>query len=296
MRRKDVFFGLVEAEGQRNLVVIGVPWDATSSYQRGVAYGPDAIRLATDGKLYNRFTEDVVDLATKWKVCDHGNVRVDKRTNARTLEGRIYNAVTQHHHQAQSTLLLGGDHFITYPCFCSIARLKNERLSLLYFDAHPDLYDRYDGSEYSHATVVSRVLERAEFSTGQVCYVGIRASTKEQEDRITRFRLIEFTARDVYTQGCEQICAKIKSALSDHPVYLSIDLDCLDPSFAPAGGHQQPGGMSTRQLFDILHGLERLRVVASDVVEYSPPRDSGRITASAAAILIKELLGLMSRD
>jgi len=168
---------------------------------------------------------------------------------------------------------------------------------LLYFDAHPDLYESYEGSRYSHATTVSRILEDRNLSSGTVCYVGIRASTGEQDERIRTLGLNAYTMRDVYTRGCDAIASSIKSILLDQPVYLSIDLDCLDPAFAPGVGNPQPGGLSTRQMLEILHGLEGLEIVAADIVEYSPRFDSkARTTAFTSAILIKEIMGVMAKS
>jgi len=168
---------------------------------------------------------------------------------------------------------------------------------LLYFDAHPDLYESYEGSRYSHATVVSRILDDGNLSSGNVCYVGIRASTREQDERIKDLGLTTYTTQDVYTKGCDAIASSIKSKLSDQPVYLSIDLDCLDPAFAPGVGNPQPGGLSTRQLLEILHSISGLEIIASDIVECSPKLDSNaRTTAHTSSILIKEIMGLMAKS
>ncbi len=174
-----------------------------------------------------------------------------------------------------------------------VEEIQERRLSLLYLDAHPDLYESYQGSSYSHATVVSRILDRNNSGSRTVCYVGIRASTREHE-RIRDLGLVEYTARDVYTRGCSAIASSIRPALTDEPVYLSVDLDCLDPAFAPGVGNPQPAGLSTRQVFDILQGVEGLEIVAADIVEYSPRFDLERTTAFTSAILIKEIMGVMA--
>lgn len=276
--------------------MVGIPWDKTSSYRQGAAAGPNAIRRATNGKLYNRFTETGADLALLWRVCDHGNVKIAGRSVS-DLERRIRSVVSLHNHQKAPMLFLGGDHFVTYPTFSVTAQTQGRPLSLLYFDAHPDLYDDYGGNLYSHATVVSRILDRKHTMSGSVCYVGIRASTEDQEEKMRRLGLTEFTARDVYLRGCEEISASIRSKLSNHATYVSIDLDCLDPAFAPGVGNPQPGGLTTRQLLDILHGIEGLEVVAADVVEYSPKYDTkARTTAFTSSILVKEMMGVMAKS
>lgn len=295
LQSQDSFFGLTRSKAKRVFVVVGLPWDITSSYRRGAAAGPDAMRRATSGRLYNRFTEQGLDLATLWKVCDHGNVK--ETNNISKLKKNLASAINLHDHRDHSTLFLGGDHFISYPCFSLMAQKRKSRLSLLYFDAHPDLYESYEGSRYSHATTVSRVLEDKNLSSGAVCYVGIRASTSEQNERIRTLGLNAYTTQDVYRRGCDAIASSIRSMLLDQPVYLSIDLDCLDPAFAAGVGNPHPGGLSTRQIFEILHGIEGLEIVAADIVEYSPRFDSkARTTAFTSAILIKELMGIMARS
>ena len=290
---RDPFFGLTRSSGSDTLVVVGIPWDLTSSYRRGASGGPNAIRMDTDGALYNRYSERGMDLADVWRVCDHGNVRKVKA--ASKLRKSIQVRTRLHHHRDQRTLFLGGDHYVTYPAFELIAEAESKPLSLLYFDAHPDLYQSYEGSLHSHATVVSRIVENPKASTGRVCYVGIRASTKEQDRRIRQLGLTKFTSNDVYRKGCEAIGASVKTLLTDKLVYLSIDLDCLDPAYAPGVANPQPAGLSTRQLFDILHGLDGLKVVAADIVEYSPNCEpKPRTTGFTAAVLIKEIMQLLS--
>jgi agmatinase len=127
--------------------------------------------------------------------------------------------------------------------------------------------------------------------------VGIRASTSEQNERIRTLGPNAYTTQDVYRRGCDAVASSIRSMLLDQPIYLSVDLDCLDPAFAPGVGNTQPGGLSTRQIFEILHGIEGLEIVAADIVEYSPKFDSGaRTTAFTSAILIKEMMGIMAKS
>jgi len=295
IQRQESFFGLMHSTAQRVLVVVGLPWDATSSYRRGAADGPDAIRRATSWRLYNRFTEQGVDLASLWRVCDHGNIK--ETSDISKLKKSLASTLDRHDHRSYSTVFIGGDHFITYPCYSLIAQKRKSRLSLLYFDAHPDLYESYEGSPYSHATTVSRILENRNLSSGAVCYVGIRASTGEQNERIRSLGLTSYTAQEVCARGADAIASSIKSMLLDQPVYLSIDLDSLDPAFAPGVGNPQPGGLSTRQILDILHGIEGLEIAAADIVECSPKFDSNaRTTAFTSAILIKEIVGVMAKS
>jgi len=292
--RRESFFGLTHSAGAKEFVVVGVPWDATSSYRRGAAAGPGAIRRATSSQLYNRFTEQGLDLGAVWKVCDHGNARA---SSIPALKKALAEAVDLHNHNHPATLFLGGDHFITYPCFSLVAEKYGSPLSLLYFDAHPDLYETYEGTSYSHATVVSRILNEKNLSSGTVCYAGIRASTREQNERISSLGLTAHTTHDVYEKGCDAVGSLIRSQFQNKPMYLSLDLDCLDPAFAPGVGNPQPGGLTVRQILDVLHALAGLEIVAADIVEYCPRAESGaRTTAFSSAILIKELMGIMAKS
>lgn len=289
----DPFFGLTGSSGPETLVVVGIPWDLTSSYRRGASAAPNAIRRATDAALYNRFSERGVDLAKVWRVCDHGNIT--RVNSASKLRKGIEVTAKLHNHRQPRSLFLGGDHFVTYPAFEFIAESEGKPLSLLYFDAHPDLYPSYEGELHSHATVVSRIVENPKTSSGKVCYVGIRAPTIEQDRRIHQLELTNLTSDDVYRNGCDAISSSVNASLASDLVYLSIDLDCLDPAYAPGVANPQPGGLSTRQLFDILHGLDGLKVVAADVVEYSPNCESeARTTGFTAAVLLKEIMHLLS--
>lgn len=290
-----MFFGLTESDIKRHFIVLGVPWDITSSYRYGAKDGPDAIRSATSSRLYNRFTDDGMDLAACWRVCDHGNIA--RTRDVSKLEKLLASALSRHNHTISPTLFLGGDHFITYPCFSLTAKRLGRPISLVYFDAHPDLYDSYDGKASSHATVVSRILNNKNDCSGLVTYVGIRASTSEQDASIEKLGLTVHRAEDVFKNGANIIASSLKSSLREEPVYISIDLDCLDPAFAPGVGNPQPGGLTSRQIVDILRGLRGVNVVAADIVEYCPRFDShSRITAFAAAILIKELMGLIAKS
>lgn len=213
------------------------------------------------------------------------------------LKRTLNRTVSLHSHDDQTTLFLGGDHFITYPCFSAIAEKCGHPLSLLYVDAHPDLYENYEGTAYSHATVVSRILDEKDLSSGRVCYLGVRASTREQDERIKSLGLTIHTTRDVCEKGCDSIASLIRSEFLHDPVYLSLDLDSLDPAFAPGVGNPQPGGLSVRQVLDTMHALAGLEVVAADIVEYCPRAESlARTTAFTSAILIKELMGIMAKS
>ena len=177
-------------------------------------------------------------------------------------------------------LSLGGDHSITYPILRAYSG-KHPDLHILHLDAHPDLYEELDGNRHSHASPFARIME--EKLAAHLLQLGIRTMTTHQREQARRFGV---EVREMREWDPE-------SALGlEGPVYLSIDMDCLDPAFAPGVSHPEPGGFSTRDVLAIIHGIEG-PIVGADIVEYNPRRDPVGITAMAAAKLLKELLAQM---
>jgi agmatinase len=177
-------------------------------------------------------------------------------------------------------ITLGGDHSITYPVLRAVRR-HHQRLSVLHVDAHPDLYEEFEGDRFSHACPFARALEDGLLD--ELVQVGIRATTGSQRAQAERYgvRVIDM---DAWVAGRRPVLA--------HPVYLSIDLDGLDPAFAPGVSHPEPGGLSVRDLVTMLHGLE-VSIVGADVVELNPALDPLSLTAVVAAKIVKEIAGRM---
>jgi agmatinase len=176
-------------------------------------------------------------------------------------------------------LFLGGDHMITYPVVAGLASLHGP-LNILHFDAHPDLYDDFEGDPLSHASPFARIMERG--LADRLVQVGIRTLNGHCREQAKRFgvdviEMRNFAARDV------PIPAK--------PLYISIDMDALDPAFAPGVSHHEPGGLSVREILSVLHRVEG-PIVGADVVEYNPARDLNGMTAVVAAKFVKELAAL----
>jgi agmatinase len=171
---------------------------------------------------------------------------------------------------------LGGDHAITFPILRAFAR-RYPRISILQFDAHPDLHDEFGGNRYSHACPFARILE--EGLASRLVQVGIRTANAHQRDQARRFGVEMIEMKD-FRDGLE--------LLFDGPVYVSFDLDGLDPAFAPGVSHREPGGLTTRQAVDVLQRL-RGEVVGGDVVEFNPRMDSSGMTAVVAAKIVKEI-------
>jgi agmatinase len=180
-------------------------------------------------------------------------------------------------------ITLGGDHSISFPVIRAYAR-EFPKLNILHFDAHPDLYDELDGNPYSHACPFARIME--ENLANRLVQVGIRTLNEHQYKQAQRF-------------GVEVIhmshIGDAKNLSFDGPVYISLDMDCFDPAFAPGVSHHEPGGMSTRDVLEIIKNLKG-KVVGADIVEFNPERDINSMTAMVAGKMLKELIARVLED
>lgn len=260
------------------VALLGLPTDVNSSHVRGAARGPGEIRKALWNGASNLTSERGVDLSLPGALLDEGDLRLREDAADRA---RIEAAVTGLVDRGLKPLLLGGDHSVTYPILCGVAS-RHKGVSILHFDAHPDLYEDYDGNRFSHASPFARIME--ESLARRLVQVGIRTLNSHQKAQAKRFG-VEMVTMSAF--------APKAVPLPRGPLYITIDLDALDPAFAPGVAHREPGGLSVR---DILQVLERVKgpVVAADVVELRPAADTGGTTAIVAAKLVKELAGLMS--
>jgi len=248
----------------------GICYDAGSSFQRGPALGPGEIRKELNSGGMNLSAENGVDL-NQWPTCDLGDFTIESYFDIEALTLR-------HLKTCDRLFTLGGDHSITYPILKAY-RKKYPLLDVLQIDAHPDLYQSYQGDPYSHACPFARIME--EGLATRLVQVGIRTLNPHQQDQSERFGTEMFTME----KGLPGAPLKF-----ENPVYISLDLDALDPAFAPGVSHREPGGLTTREVIHLLQQLQG-RVVGADLVEYNPSRDVDRLTANLGAKLMKELLG-----
>jgi agmatinase len=253
--------------------LIGVPFDASSSFLRGSAAGPPLIRQALHSPAGNKYTERGADLS---HLADAGDVSVSEDpANARV---EIQAAVEAALSSGFSPIALGGDHSITYPILRAIAQ-KHKDLTILHIDAHGDLYDDFEGDRFSHACPFARIME--ERLCARLVQVGIRTLTPHQRDQIKRYR--------VDTIEMQHFAGGARPSVSG-PVYLSIDIDGIDPAFAPGVSHREPGGLSVRDVLSMIHSVSG-PIVGADVVEVNPAQDLGGVTASVAAKIVREIAG-----
>ncbi|QGY40479.1 agmatinase [Pseudodesulfovibrio cashew] len=257
--------------------LIGVPLDENSSYLRGAAAGPAAMVEALHCDSANLWTETGFDMAPV--LLDKGSLTLpDGEAAIRAIEEAATEAG-----RSGTPIFLGGDHSVTYPLVKGLRRAVDD-FAILHFDAHPDCYEAFEGNPYSHASPFTRIMEDG--CCTRLVSVGIRTASGEQRD--VRERL-----------GIEWLEMKDRAAwprLSfDTPVYVSFDLDVLDPAFVPGVSHHEPGGMSVREALDILHALDA-PIVGADVVELNPSRDVNGVTAMVAAKILREIAGVMLRN
>lgn len=253
--------------------LVGVPYDASSSFLRGSAAAPPLIRQALHSPAGNPFTERGANLATLADASDL--VLTDDPGNTRVA---IQAAIELSLKNGFQPIALGGDHSITYPIMRAVAR-AHRGVTILHIDAHGDLYDEFDGDRFSHACPFARIME--EDLCGRLVQVGIRTLTPHQRDQISRF--------NVETIEMRHFAGGARPAISG-PVYLSIDLDGIDPAFAPGVSHREPGGLSVRDVLSMIHGLGG-PIVGADVVEFNPAQDLAGVTASVAAKIVREIAG-----
>jgi agmatinase len=271
------FGGALKSSDRYDFAVIGIPYDAKSSYRKGAAQGPRAIRESTTVDMINACTESGADLSRDAVLVDLGDVDVTGgyAEVARRIEERVFEVVSQ----GAVPLILGGDHAVTFPAVQGLSRGFPD-LAVLHFDAHPDLYEEYQGDPYSHACPLARILEHK--LAAEVVQVGIRAASPALRAQAARYNVRMIEMKDL---NGEDLTLRFR-----RPVYISFDIDALDPAFAPGVSHLEPGGLSTRQALGILHRLEA-EIVGMDVVEVNPGRDPTGITAAAAAKLVMEVAG-----
>lgn len=259
------------------VTLLGLPVDEYSSHMRGCAEAPDLIRRELFSEASNPFTETGVDISADGVLENLGDIVLEESDDPWPRIEVDVDAIIAGEGRP---LLLGGDHSITHPILRSVRR-HHLRLALLHIDAHPDIYEDYGGTPRSHASPIARILE--EKLADRVVQIGIRASTADQQEQIARYGVEVFEMKDL---------EEIPRIVFSEPVYVTIDIDALDPAYAPGVAHREPGGLTTRELISIIHNVDA-QIIGADVVEYNPRCDENGVTASVAAKVVKELVGLM---
>jgi len=261
------------------VALFGVCYDGSSSYLRGTAGAPQVIRQALWSEAGNPWTELGIDLSTA-ALDDVGDLTPAQDEDPAQVRQAIEAEVRQIVESSRRPLVLGGDHSITYPVLRGF-RPSHPRLSILHFDAHGDLYDEFQGDRYSHACPFARIIE--ERLADRLVQVGIRTMTGHVREQVKRFGVEVIEMKD-WQDGM-----KLEF---DTPLYVSFDLDVIEPGLAPGISHREAGGFSVRQAIAVIQSL-RAPLVGADFVEFNPAADRTGVTAAVSAKLVKELAGRM---
>jgi agmatinase len=265
---------------QTAVAIVGFPTDSNSSYKRGAAKAPAVIRAAMWSDAGNPYTEAGIKLRLAQNVVDAGDAALRERDEDRIA---IETAVDEQLRDGRRVLSLGGDHSITYPIVRAYAR-RHARLNVVHFDAHPDLYPSFGGNRFSHACPFARILE--DRAAGTLVQIGIRTMTPPQRETAERYGVRVF--------GPDEL-DQARDALPHGDVYVTLDLDGIDPAFAPGVSHREPGGLTVRDVLKLVAAIPG-SVVGADVVELNPDCDVDGLTAGVAAKCAREFIGRMLRD
>lgn len=279
------------------ICVMGVPFDNAVSLNKGAAKGPETMRsLSVD--MSDATEDDIV--IKEGLLYDIGDIPVDLDWE------RYFNTVAEEAYQLMKTgnfcLFLGGDHSVTIPLHQAFGKYQKEqkenaKIGIVHFDAHYDLCHEYDGHKWSHACTEARSLENV-ISGEDLFFVGVRVAEKSELELIAKNPgITSVKAKEVHNHGVEHVFQMLKNKFHSYDaVYLTIDIDVLDPAFAPGTGTPQPGGLTSMQLIQLFQMmLEELPIKAMDIVEVAPDLDVNHITSWAALRLILDLFGHFSK-
>lgn len=256
----------------KNISIIGIPYDEKSSFMKGTAKAPLAIRKCLHSGASNYFAENGISIQNNL-INDKGDFQIDDYSDIEKKAEEILE-------ENNRLFTLGGDHSITYPLVKAYSKLYPP-FHILHLDAHPDLYDEYEGDRYSHACPFARILE--EKLTERVVQIGIRTMNSHQKEQADKFIVEIIEMKDFNNFSLPDFTK---------PIYISLDMDVFDPAFAPGISHHEPGGLSSRQVINIIHSIN-VPVIGADLVEYNSDRDINDMTAALASKLMKEILSKM---
>ncbi|CAM5404304.1 agmatinase [Leifsonia shinshuensis] len=279
--------------GRADIVVAGVPFDTGVSYRPGARFGPNHIREAS--RLLRPYNPALdVSPFELTQVADAGDIAVNPFDIAEAIE-TVQSAAYDLTADGTRLVTLGGDHTISLPLLRAAAE-RHGPVALLHFDAHLDTWDTYFGAEFTHGTPFRRAFEEGILDTEALSHVGTRGPLygKKDLDDDHRFGFGIVTSADVYRQGVDEVVAKLRDRIGDRPLYISIDVDVMDPAHAPGTGTPEAGGVTSRELLEIIRGFVGLNLIGADVVEVAPAYDHAELTGVAASHLAYDLVSLLA--
>ena len=278
-----------------DVAIVGIPFDAGTSYRPGARFGPQAIRQASRHLRTNYHPAYDTEPFLQQQVADAGDVACNPY-NIKEAIGQIQLAATELLAKVGAIVSLGGDHTIAVP----LLRAVNHHLgpvALVHFDAHLDTWETYFGAPYTHGTPFRRAAEEGLFLDHASMHVGIRGPLYSRDDlkkdAELGFKVIH--CDEFQTDGAARVAERILERVGDNPLYLSIDIDVLDPAYAPGTGTPEIAGMTSRELVNVLRGLAGVDLISADIVEVAPAYDHAEVTSLAAATIAYELTNLFAR-
>lgn len=277
-----------------DIAVVGVPWDAGVSYRSGARFGPAHVRQSS--RLLRPYNPPMdTSPFAGCQVVDAGDIALNPFNIDEAVE-HLTEAASSFVDNGMSLVTIGGDHTIALPMLRAVAK-KHGPVALLHFDAHLDTWDTYQGADYTHGTPFRRAVEEGILDTDAIAHVGTRgplygASDLDDDERMG-FGIL--TSRDVHRLGIDDSVKWLRERIGERPLYVSLDIDVLDPAFAPGTGTPEAGGLSSLVILELLRGLDGLNLVGADVVEVLPAYDHAEVTGVAAAHVAYEFITLIAR-
>lgn len=285
----------LETLGRRTEIkIVGAPFDTGVSYRPGARFGPTHVRQSSRLlRPYNPATG--TSPFAQVQVADAGDMAINP-FNIDEAIATIEHDALQLTADGASLLTIGGDHTIALPLLRAAAHRAGQPVALLHFDAHLDTWDMYFGADYTHGTPFRRAVEEGLLETSALCHVGTRGPLYSKQDLVDdeEFGFGIITSADIYYTGVRKVIARLRERIGEIPLYISVDIDVLDPAHAPGTGTPEAGGLTSRELLELLRGLRGLNIIGADVVEVLPSYDHAELTGIAASHACYDLLSLLA--
>ena len=279
-----------------DIAILGIPFDAGTSYRPGARFGPQSIRQASRHLRTQYHPSYDSEPFLEQQVADAGDISCNP-FNIEEAVGQIQMAATEMLGKVDSIISLGGDHTIALPLLRAVNHFHGP-VALVHFDAHLDTWDTYFGAPYTHGTPFRRAAEEKLFLDHASMHVGIRGPLYSRDDldndEELGFKVVH--CDEFQKEGLDHVASRIKERVGDNPMYLSIDIDVLDPAHAPGTGTPEIAGISSRELLGVLREFAGLNIISADVVEVSPAYDHAELTSLAAATIVYEIINLLARS
>ena len=279
-----------------DIAILGIPFDSGTSYRPGARFGPQAIRQASRHLRTNFHPAYDTEPFKELQVADAGDVACNPYHIDEAIS-QIEVSATDLLDKTNHIVSLGGDHTIAVPLLRAINK-KFGKVALVHFDAHLDTWDTYFGAPYTHGTPFRRAAEEGLFDDQSSMHVGIRGPLYSRQDlendEELGFKVVH--CDELQSHGVDHVVKRIRDRVGDMPLYLSIDIDVLDPAHAPGTGTPEIAGLSSREMVNILRGLKGLNLVGTDIVEVAPAYDHAEITSLAAATVAFEMINLFAAN